>query len=140
MFVTSHRPAHSHARMLSALIEFCISHLKCSFYLPTFRPVAPPCHWIWELAKILDEFAVPEAFRTKLVDSACLKVWQFAEYVDDVNDWTGILSSLEPPIVDRMHIASVRRAYKAACARDAELLSRGRDYPGEDMDAPIESN
>ena len=23
---------------------------------------------------------------------------------------------------------------------DAELLSRGRDYPGEDMDAPIESN
>ena len=50
------------------------------------------------------------------------------------------ISSLEPPIVDRMHIASVRRAYKAACARDAELLSRGRDYPGEDMDAPIESN
>ena len=93
-----------------------------------------------ELAKILDEFAVPEAFRTKLVDSACLKVWQFAEYVDDVKDWTGILSSLEPPIVDRMHIASVRRAYKAACARDAELLSRGRDYPGEDVDAPIESN
>ena len=42
--------------------------------------------------------------------------------------------------MDRMHIASVRRAYKAACARDAELLSRGRDYPGEDMDAPIESN
>ena len=32
-----------------------------------------------ELAKILDEFSVPEAFRTKLVDSACLKVWQFAE-------------------------------------------------------------
>ena len=92
-----------------------------------------------ELAKILDEFSVSEAFRTKLVDSACLKVWQFAEYVD-VKDWTGILSSLEPPIVDRMHIASVRRAYKAACARDAELLSRGRDYPGEDMDAPIESN
>ena len=81
-----------------------------------------------ELAKILDEFSVPEAFRTKLVDSACLKVWQFAEYVDDVKDWTGILSSLEPPIVDRMHIASVRRAFKAACARDAELLSRGRDY------------
>ena len=70
-----------------------------------------------ELAKILDEFSVPEAFK-----SACLKVWQFAEYVDDVKDWTGILSSLEPPIVDRMHIASVRRAYKAACARDAELL------------------
>ena len=93
-----------------------------------------------ELAKILDEFAVPEAFRAKLLDSACLKVWQFAEYVDDVKDWTSILSSLEPPIVDRMHIASVRRAYKAACARDAELLSRGRDYPGEDMDAPIESN
>ena len=38
-----------------------------------------------ELAKILYEFAVPEAFRTKLLDSACLKVWQFAEYVDDVN-------------------------------------------------------
>ena len=70
-----------------------------------------------ELAKILDEFFVPEAFRTKLVDSACLKVWQFAEYVDDVKDWTGILSSLEPPKVDRMQIASVRRAYKAACAR-----------------------
>ena len=93
-----------------------------------------------ELAKILDEFAVPEAFRAKLLDSACLKVWQFAEYVDDVKDWTSILSSLEPPIVDRMHIASVRRAYKAACARDAELLSRGRDYLGQDMDAPIESN
>ena len=93
-----------------------------------------------ELAKILDEFAVPEAFRTKLLDSACLKVWQFAEYVDDVKDWTSILSSLEPPIVDRMHIASVRRAYKAACARDAELLSRGHDYPGEVLDAPIESN
>ena len=67
-----------------------------------------------ELAKILDEFAVPEAFRAMLLDSACLKVWQFAEYVDDVKDWTSILSSLEPPIVDRMHIASVRRAYKAA--------------------------
>ena len=60
-----------------------------------------------ELAKILVEFAVPEAFRTKLLDSACLKDWQFAEYVDDVKDWTSILSSLEPPIVDRMHIASV---------------------------------
>ena len=93
-----------------------------------------------ELAKILDEFAVPEAFRAMLLDSACLKVWQFAECVDDVKDWTSILSSLEPPIVDRVHIASVRRTYKAACARDAELLSRGRDYPGEDMDAPIESN
>ena len=93
-----------------------------------------------EHAKILDEFAVPEAFRAKLLDSACLKVWQFAEYVDDVKDSTSILSSLEPPIVDRMHIASVRRAYKAACARDAELPSRGRDYPNEDMDAPIESN
>ena len=91
-----------------------------------------------ELAKILDEFAVPEAFRTELLHSACLKVWQVAEYIDDVKDWTSILSSLEPPIVDRMHIASVRRACKAACARDAELLSRGRDYPGEDMDAPIE--
>ena len=78
-----------------------------------------------ELVKILDEFAVPDAFRTKLLDSACLKVWQFAQYVDDVKDWTSILSSLEPPIVDRMHIASVRRAYKAACARDAELLSPG---------------
>ena len=53
-----------------------------------------------ELAKILDEFS--DAFRTKLLDSACLKVWQFAEYVDDVKDWTSILSSLEPPIVDRM--------------------------------------
>ena len=75
-----------------------------------------------ELAKILVEFAVLEAFSTKLLDSACLKVWQFAEYVDDVKGWTGILSSLEPPIVDRMHIASARRAYKAACARDAELV------------------
>ena len=55
-----------------------------------------------ELAKILDEFAVPEAFRAKLLDSACLKVWQFAECVDDVKDWTSILSSLEPPIVDRI--------------------------------------
>ena len=36
-----------------------------------------------ELAKILDEFAVPEAFRTELLDSPCLKVWQFAEYVDE---------------------------------------------------------
>ena len=88
-----------------------------------------------ELAKILDEFAVPEAYSGQLLDSACLNVLQFAEYVDDVKDWTGILSSFEPPIVDRMHIASVRRAYKAACARD-----RGRDFPGEDMDAPIESN
>ena len=80
-----------------------------------------------ELAKILDEFSVPEEFRTKLVDSACLKVWQFAEYVEDVKDWTGILSSLEPPIVDRMHTASVRRAYKAACARDAENFSPGAE-------------
>ena len=60
-----------------------------------------------ELAKILDEFAVPEAFTTKLLDSACLKDWQFAEYVDDVKDWTSIFSSFEPPIVDRMHFASV---------------------------------
>ena len=43
-----------------------------------------------ELAKILDEFAVPEAFKTKLLDSACLKVWP--------RNWTSILSSLEPPI------------------------------------------
>ena len=117
--------------------------LDFAFEVFSVCPPSAPCTSMsldLELAKILDEFSVPEAFKTKLVDSACLKVWQFAEYVDDVKDWTGILSSLEPPIVDRMHIASVRRAYKAACARDAELLSRGRDYPGEDMDAPIESN
>ena len=134
VFVTSHRPAHSscaHAFSLDRILHFTF---EVFFYLPTAMSLD------LELAKILDEFAVPEAFRTKLVDSVCLKVWQFAEYVDDVKVWTGILSSLEPPIVDRMHIASVRRAYKAACARDAELLSRGRDYPGEDMDAPIESN
>ena len=122
--------------------SFCIS-VQERYFL--FDGSATPLHlhvfgFGLELAKILDEFAVPGAFRAMLLDSACLKVWQFAEYVDDVKDWTSILSSLEPPIVDRMHIASVRRAYKAACARDAELLSRGRDYPGEDMDAPIESN
>ena len=113
--------------------------LKCFSVCPPSAPFTSMSLDL-EVAKILDEFSVPEAFRTKLVDSACLKVWQFAEYVDDVKDWTGILSSLEPPIVDRMHIASVRRAYEAACARDAELVSRGRDHPGEDMDAPIESN
>ena len=138
VFVTSHRPAHFSRAYASSLFKLCISHLKC-FCLPHLPPLAPPCLWIWSLQKFLDEFSVPEAFRTKLVDSACLKVWQFAEHVDDVKDWTGILSSLEPPIVDRMHIASVRFAYKAACARDAELLSRGRDYPGEDTDAPLES-
>ena len=139
VFVTSHRPAHTSRAHVISLIKLCISHLKC-FLFAHLPPRCTSMSLDLELAKILDEFSVPEAFRTKLVDSACLKVWQFAEYVDEVKDWTGILSSLEPPIVDRMHIASVRRAYKAACARDAELLSRGLDYPGEDMDAPIESN
>ena len=120
--------------------SFCISAQERYFLFAHLPPRCTSMSLDLELAKILDEFTVPEAFRAMLLDSACLKVWQFAEYVDDVKDWTSILSSLEPPIVDRMHIASVRRAYKAACARDAELLSRGRDYPGEDMDAPIESN
>ena len=139
VFVTSHRPAHSsraHVFSLDRILHF-------AFEVFSVCPPSAPLHlhvFGLELAKILDEFCVPEAFRTKLLDSACLKVWQFAEHVDDVKDWTSILSSLEPPIVDRMHVASVRRAYKAACARDAELLPRGRDYPGEDMDAPIESN
>ena len=113
-----------HARIYSALIEFCISHLKC-FLFAHLPPRCTSMSLDLELAKILDEFAVPEAFRTKLLDSACLKVWQFAEYVDDVKDWTGILSSLEPPIVDRMHIASVRRAYKAACARGRRASFQG---------------
>ena len=137
VFVTSHRPAHSsraHVFSLDRILHFAFEVFFLFAHLPA-RCTSMSLDL--ELAKILDEFAVPEAFRTKLVDSACLKVWQFAEYVDDVKDWTGMLSSLEPPIVDRMHIASVSRAYKAACARDAELLSRGRDYPGEDMDAPI---
>ena len=69
--------------------------------MPTCHPRCTSMSLDLELAKILDEFAVPEAFRTQLLDSACLKVWQFAEYVDDVKDWTSILSSLEPPIVDR---------------------------------------
>ena len=140
VLVTSHRPAHSSRAHVLSLDR--ILHFACEVFF-LFAHLPPRCTFMsvdLELAKILDEFAVPEAFRTKLLGSACLKVWQFAEYVDDVKDWTGILSSLEPPIVDRMHIASVRRAYKAACARDAELLSRSRDYPGEDMDAPIESN
>ena len=109
------------ARTCSAWLQFCISHWS-DFLVAHLPPRCTSMSLDLELAKILDEFAVPEAFRTKLLDSACLKVWQFAEYVDDVKDWTSILSSLEPPIVDRMHIASVRRAW------------------GEDMDAPIESN
>ena len=124
MFVTSHRPARSSHALCSAWFELGISHVRCFL----FAHLPPRCTSMTldlELAKILDEFAVPEAFRTKLLDSACFKVWQFAEYVGDVKDWTSILSSLDPPIVDRMHIASVRRAYKAACARVAELLSVG---------------
>ena len=142
VFVTSHRPVHlSRALLFPAWFElFAFPYRSVIFLFAHLPPRWTSMSLDLELAKILDEFAVHEAFRTKLLDSACLKVWQFAEYVDDVKDWTSILSSLEPPIVDRMHIASVRRAYKAACARDAELLSRGRDYPGEDMDAPIESN
>ena len=70
-----------------------------------------------ELVKILDEFVVLEVFRAKFLDSVCHKVSH--------QSWTVCMS--------------VRRAYKAACARDA-FLSRGRDSPGEDMDAPIESH
>ena len=33
VFVTSHRPAHSSCAHAFSLFEFCISHLKCSFYL-----------------------------------------------------------------------------------------------------------
>ena len=108
----------------NAIVSGFDQTLHFAFEVFSVCPPSAPCTSMsldLELAKILDEFSVPEAFRTKLVDSACLKVWQFAEYVDDVKDWTGILSSLEPPIVDRMHIASVRRVYKAACARDAAL-------------------
>ena len=139
VFVTSHRPALISRALVQLGSNFCISY-RSDFLVAHLPHRCTSMSLDLELAKILDKFSVPEAFRTKLVDSACLKVWQFGEYVDDVKDWTSILSSLEPPIVDRMHIASVRRAYKAACARNAELLSRGRDYLGQDMDAPIESN
>ena len=48
-----------------------------------------------ELAEILDEFAVPGAFRAMPLDSACLKVWKFAEYVDDVKDWSAHTKHIE---------------------------------------------
>ena len=104
VFVTSHRPVHSScAPMFSAWFELCTS---MSLDL--------------ELAKILDEFAVPEAFRTKLLDSACLKVWQFAEYVDDVKDWTSILSPV-----------SSHRSWTACTSRrsDAHTKQRVRETP-----------
>ena len=121
VFVTSPSCALISRALVQAGSNFAF-RIEVIFLLPTCHPAAPPCLWIWRLAKILDELAVPDAFRTKLLDSACLKVWQFAEYVDDVKDWTSILSCLEPPIVDHiscrsdgttvfsMHIASVRRA------------------------------
>ena len=59
---------HTHlARFCSAWIEFCISHLKC-FLFAHLPPRCTSMSLDLELAKILDEFAVPEAFRTKLLD------------------------------------------------------------------------
>ena len=97
--------------------SFCISVQERYFLFAHLPPRCTSMSLDLELAKILDEFAVPEAFRTKLLDSACLKVWQFAEYVDDVNDWTSILSSLEPPIVDRMHRVGPTCIQSSMCER-----------------------
>ena len=91
-----------------------------------------------DLASIFSTFSVPEGLQQKLLASNCLEVWQFAEYVDNVSDWTGICAALEPPITDRTLIAAVRRAFKAACQRDTEVLTRGHAAPGEDVDAPID--
>ena len=66
--------------------SFCICVQERYFLFAHLPPRCTSMSLGLELAKILDEFAVPEAFRTKLLDSACLKVWQFAEYVDDVKD------------------------------------------------------
>ena len=132
VFVTSHRPAHTSRAHVFSLIELCISH---------FEVFSVSMSLDLELATILDEFSVPGAFRTKLVDSACLKVWQFAEYVDDVKDWTGFLSSLEPTNSGpHAHCFRSDVHTKQRAPETPKLLSRGRDYPGEDMDAPIESN
>ena len=64
--------------------SFCISVQERYFLFAHLPPRCTSMSLDLELAKILDEFAVPEAFRTKLLDSACLKVWQFAAFVDVV--------------------------------------------------------
>ena len=60
VFVTSHRPAHSSRAHAFSPDRFCISHLKCFLYLPTFRPFAPPCLWIWSLPKFWTNSLFPK--------------------------------------------------------------------------------
>ena len=75
-----------------------------------------------ELDRIFKEFDVPNSVRAKFVAEGATKLWHFSEYVDDINDWTAILAAVEPAITDRIVVAKVRRAYKAACQHDSEIL------------------
>jgi hypothetical protein len=93
-----------------------------------------------DLKALLAQFSVPQGVQAKLKDGAnpCIKLWQFAEYVDDVRDWTAFCAGLEPAITDRTLVANVRRAFKAAGERDSQALKRGSQSVADDFDSPID--
>ena len=129
-----------HARMLPALVEFCISHLKCFFYLPTVRPVVPPCHWIWSLPKFWTNSLFPKRsgqnwliqhaskFGNLLNMSMMSRTGQVFSPVLSHQSWTACTSLLS-------HVHTKQRVPETPSSSPG-----GRGCPGEDTDAPIESN
>ena len=91
-----------------------------------------------ELSKIMETFEVPALVQGLLISKGAVALWQFAEYVDDVSQWTSILVALDPPITERADVAKVRKAFKAAGMRDTELSRMPRSSATEDIDAPID--
>ena len=71
-----------------------------------------------ELTTIMHKFDVPQGLRDKLLAADCTQLWKFAEYVDDIGQWTSIMGALNPPVNDLGEIAKVQRAFKAAQACD----------------------
>ena len=61
VFVTLHRPAHSSCAHAFSLFEFCVSHLKCSFYL---HGSACPC-----LITLLCVSILATLFRVSILDT-----------------------------------------------------------------------
>ena len=94
-----------------------------------------------ELQAIWDKFGVNDAIKEKLLEgeTGAFHVWQLAEWVDDVKDWTNICGALDPAITDRNDIAKIRQAYKAACGASEEALKSKSDVSPDDLDKPIDS-
>ena len=93
-----------------------------------------------DLKALLVAFNVPVPVQQKLKSGPhpCVKLWQFAEYVDDVKEWTPFCAGLEPAITDRTLIANVRRAHKAAGERGQQAIRRGSQVVTDDFDTPID--